>query len=169
MESIIQTFHIDWKLMIAQLVNFAIVASVLWYFAVRPLIKKMEERSLAVKKTFDDSQKAEENVKQSEAQKAELLKEGKKQAQAIIQEAVQEAEEKSNALVAEAQEKTDKVIMEAKAKIEKQKQTIIAEAKKELSDIVIEGIKRLSLENIDAKTQEKILNKSIDDLKKESL
>ena len=33
MESLISTFHIDFRLFIAQLINFAIVFSVLYFFA----------------------------------------------------------------------------------------------------------------------------------------
>ncbi len=43
MESIISTFHIDWKIIIAQAVNFAVVFIVLYIFALKPLSKLMAE------------------------------------------------------------------------------------------------------------------------------
>ena len=61
MESIIKTFHIDWKLMIAQIINFAIVVGIIWYFAIRPLIKKMTERTKTIEKSLEDAKKIEEN------------------------------------------------------------------------------------------------------------
>ena len=39
MDELVKTFHIDWKLIIAQTVNFTIVLGVLWYFAFKPLMK----------------------------------------------------------------------------------------------------------------------------------
>src|SRR3989338_8171266 len=44
MQEFINTFHIDWKLMIAQLFNFAIVFLVFYFLAAKPLKKLMKER-----------------------------------------------------------------------------------------------------------------------------
>ena len=45
MESIISTFHIDWKIIITQMINISIVFFVLYIYAIKPLFKMMEERS----------------------------------------------------------------------------------------------------------------------------
>ena len=55
MESIISTFHIDWKIIIAQVINFAIVFVVLYIFALKPLSKLMKERSEKIAKGIDDA------------------------------------------------------------------------------------------------------------------
>ena len=62
MEELIQTFHIDWKLLIAQLINFAIVLFVLWKFAIKPLSKTMDKRTNDIEKSIDDAKKIEENL-----------------------------------------------------------------------------------------------------------
>ena len=48
MDSLISTFHIDWHLIVAQLVNFAVVILVLWRFALKPLGKLMDERGQTI-------------------------------------------------------------------------------------------------------------------------
>ncbi len=45
MESLIETFHLDIKLIIAQAFNFAIVAFVIYFFALKPIFKLMDKRS----------------------------------------------------------------------------------------------------------------------------
>ena len=45
MDSIISTFHIDWKIIIAQAINFGVVFIVLYIFALKPLSKLMNERA----------------------------------------------------------------------------------------------------------------------------
>ena len=55
MQSIISTFHIDWKIIIAQAVNFAVVFVVLYIFALKPLNKLMSERSDKIKKGMNDA------------------------------------------------------------------------------------------------------------------
>jgi F0F1-type ATP synthase membrane subunit b/b' len=45
MEELITTFHIDWKLMIAQIVNFGLVFALLYWLAAKPLSKLMKDRT----------------------------------------------------------------------------------------------------------------------------
>ncbi|MFA6257400.1 MAG: ATP synthase F0 subunit B [Candidatus Paceibacterota bacterium] len=73
MDSIISTFHIDWKIIIAQAINFGVVFVVLYIFALKPLSKLMAERSEKISKGIDDAkesdkllQKAAEEYKQNE-------------------------------------------------------------------------------------------------------
>ena len=60
MDSIISTFHIDWKIIIAQAINFGVVFVVLYLFALKPLNKLMAERTEKINKGLDDSKKADE-------------------------------------------------------------------------------------------------------------
>ena len=60
MDSIISTFHIDWKIIIAQAVNFGVVFAVLYVFALKPLGKLMKERSERIAKGLDDAKKSNE-------------------------------------------------------------------------------------------------------------
>ncbi len=60
MESIINTFHIDFKIIIAQIFNFGIVFVVLYIYALKPLSKLMKERSEKIAKGIDDAKKSDE-------------------------------------------------------------------------------------------------------------
>lgn len=60
MESIISTFHVDWKIIIAQMVNFGIVFAVLYFYALKPLSKLMKERSEKIATGVNDAKKSNE-------------------------------------------------------------------------------------------------------------
>ena len=57
MDSLISTFHIDWHLIVAQLVNFAVVILVLWRFALKPLGKLMDERGQTIAGGLENAKK----------------------------------------------------------------------------------------------------------------
>jgi len=65
MDSIISTFHIDWKIIVAQAINFVIVFVVLYLFALKPLKKLMEERTEKISKGIDDAKKSNELLKKA--------------------------------------------------------------------------------------------------------
>jgi F-type H+-transporting ATPase subunit b len=58
MDSIISTFHIDWKIIIAQAINFVIVFAVLYFYALKPLSKLMKERSEKISQGLDDAKQS---------------------------------------------------------------------------------------------------------------
>ena len=60
MESIISTFHIDWKIIIAQAFNFGVVFAVLYIYALKPLAKLMSERSGKIEAGINDAKKSSE-------------------------------------------------------------------------------------------------------------
>ena len=68
MDSIIETFHIDWKTIIAQAVNFGIVFVVLYIFALKPLGKLMKERSEKIEGGLSDAKKSNELLQQATAE-----------------------------------------------------------------------------------------------------
>ncbi len=66
MEEFIETFHIDWKLMIAQLVNFGIVFAVFYLLAAKPLKKLMKDRTEEIETGLSNSKQAKELLQKAE-------------------------------------------------------------------------------------------------------
>ena len=55
MQEFINTFHIDWKLMIAQLFNFGLVFLAFYLLAAKPLRKLMQERGEKIETGLNDA------------------------------------------------------------------------------------------------------------------
>src|ERR1700759_5723318 len=68
MDSLISTFHIDWHLIVAQAINFVIVIAVLYFFALKPLKKLMDERGKTIASGLDNAKRQEELVKAQQAE-----------------------------------------------------------------------------------------------------
>ena len=58
MDTLLGTFHIDWRLLVAQIINFAIVFAVLYRFVVKPLQKVMLERTAKIEQGLKDAENA---------------------------------------------------------------------------------------------------------------
>ena len=64
MNEFIETFHIDWKLMIAQLFNFGVVFLAFYFLAAKPLRKLMKDREDRIKGGLENAKKSDELIKQ---------------------------------------------------------------------------------------------------------
>ncbi|OGY50640.1 MAG: ATP synthase F0 subunit B [Candidatus Buchananbacteria bacterium RIFCSPLOWO2_01_FULL_56_15] len=136
MESIITTFHIDWKLIIAQLVNFAIVVGVLWFFVLKPLTKVMAERTATIEKSLRDAEAVKQHLRRAEEEKQAVIREAQQSARQIIEAAKVTAVEQQKKTVAAARQEVEKVITEGKQQLRREQTQMVAEVKAEVAEVV---------------------------------
>jgi F-type H+-transporting ATPase subunit b len=137
MESIISTFHIDWKIIIAQAVNFGIVFVVLYIFALKPLNKLMAERAEKIKKGIDDAKTNATTLEKTQKEYNEVLMKARLEANTIFQSAKKEAEEKKNAMLNDAKNEVKNIIDAGKKNLEIEKTKMVEDAKKEIASLAM--------------------------------
>ncbi len=161
MDSLIETFHLDWKLMVAQVVNFAIVFTVLYIFAIKPLMKLMDERGKRIQSGLDNADKQEELLKNAEKEYQAMVAKTNAEAVAKMQEVKREAEAKSHAMMEEAQAE----IASAKAlglkQIEAEKQKAMEEIRKEAVTLIISATEKVLGNVAEGKVEAKLVEESI--------
>ncbi len=92
MESIVSTFHIDWKIIIAQAINFGVVFAVLYIFALKPLSKLMAERAEKIAKGINDAKTNASVLEKTQKEYEDVLIKARTEADVIFQQGKKEAE-----------------------------------------------------------------------------
>lgn len=162
---ILELFGIDWKLMVAQLINFAIVVLVLWKFAVKPLTETMDKRNKEIEQGLFDAEKAKEKLEKVEEEVKEQLQETKKEAAAILEKARQQAEENKQVSVEKTKEEVEALIKKAKAQISSEKDSMVSEVKTEVSKLVVTALEKILSEGLSKDIDKKYIDKVLKDLK----
>lgn len=137
MDSIISTFHIDWKTIIAQMINFGVVFAVLYFFALKPLTKIMKERTKKIEKGIEDAKENQVLLDKSKREYDESLEKAKRDANTLYQEMKKEAQEKKTEMLEDAKKEVANIIENGRKTLESEKIKMIAEAKKEVANLVI--------------------------------
>ena len=151
MESLIEIFHIDAKLLLAQAVNFGIVFSVLYFFALKPLAKVMRERTKKIEKSLENAVAIEEKMEQVKEECAAIITQAKKDANEILVKADKLAEERKKETVDKAKEEIERIVALEKTKRQTETAQAIKEIKKEVADLVILSLEKILEEKVDAK------------------
>lgn len=165
MDSLISTFHIDWHLILAQLINFAIVFFVLYKFALKPLKKLMDERSASIASGLDNAKKQEELLKAQEEEYNKTLAKARIEAQNLLKEVKKEAEEKRAQILASAQEESKMIFENGKKQLNDEKTKMLDDAKKELVSLVVDATAKVLGDNVSGKIEENLVQKSINEIK----
>lgn len=164
MSELFAKLGIDWKLLIANAVTFAIVLWLLRKFAYRPLMNVMDKRRLTIDQGLSDAKKAEDELKSLQVEKAKVLAEAKHESQQMLQEAIRVADARRQELMTKAE--TDVQVMMAKAKkqMAAEKEQVMDEAKAELADLVVAATKKVVASQLDDKLQRKLADQTIKEL-----
>ena len=161
MENLIETFHIDWRLLIAQVVNFAIVFAVLYWLAFKPLAKVMAERTAKITKGLDDAKKVEEKLVRTQEEFNKTMTEAKKQANVILEKAAVDADARKQEMIERAKEEIGQIINQEKQKMQADKATTLKEIKREVADLVVMAVEKILGEKVDARKDKEIIKKMI--------
>lgn len=165
MEELIKTFHIDWKLMLAQLVNFVLVLWVIWRFALRPLGKVMDERSKTIDKSLADAKEIEANLAKIEKEREAKIQEAKKEAAQLIEHARTAGQTQGEQMVAEAKREVQTVIAVAKEQMVQEKKEMLKSVKAEVAGLVTLSLHKILGQASSQKIDEKLIGESLKDIK----
>lgn len=166
MDSLIETFHLDWKLMVAQVINFAIVFVVLYIFALKPLKKLMDERGKKIQDGLDNAEKQKELLIASQADYDASMAKAKKEANEMLQTVRKEGEELRAEMLEKSKAEADKVLASGVAKFEEEKRRMLLEAKNEIVSLVMGATESVLGKAVDKKVEAKLVEESITELKK---
>lgn len=165
MDSLITAFHLDIKLLVAQLVNFAIVFLVLYFLVFKPLFKTTGERSATIAKSLKEAKEIEERLTKSKEEHKQILKEAKTEAAKILEEAALKADLKKNELVAKAKEEIGVLINREKDRMQVEKAATLKEIRQEVANLIAASWQKILKEKMDKTTDEKIISKIVSHLK----
>lgn len=143
MDSIISTFHIDWKIIIAQAINFGVVFTILYIFALRPLSKLMSERSEKIQKGVNDAKTNAELLAKTKAEYDEALARARVEADKIFQNGKKEAEAQKILMLEEAKKEVAGTIENGKRTLEAEKLKMVEKAKKEIVSLAMQATEKL--------------------------
>ncbi|MCX6918057.1 MAG: F0F1 ATP synthase subunit B [Verrucomicrobia bacterium] len=147
------SFGVDGPHLLIQLINFAILAFILYRFAIKPALGQMEERNRLIEKGLADAQAATQRL--AEAQKASdaKLNAASDEAAKMLADARNAAKAAVEAAKAEATAAQTEVIAKAKAAIEADRVKMMNEVRGEVSRLVVETAAKVLEQNLDDATR----------------
>lgn len=146
MDALTGTFHIDVKLIIAQLINFIIVLILAYYVLGKPLIKMMNKRDSYIKEGVDNAKNATELIKKTAEEYNTTILNAKNEANTIFQDAKKQAEIKKSEMLELAKIEVAGIIANGQKALEVEKQKILDSAKSELVELTINATNKILAE-----------------------
>lgn len=90
-QGIVETFGIDWPMLVAQAINFLIVAFIIWKFAFKNVLSTIKEREKQISDSLKNADRIKLELEETEKQQQETLQEASLEAKKTISSAQEQA------------------------------------------------------------------------------
>lgn len=155
------TFGVRGDLFAAQLINFLIVLVVLWRFAYKPIMKKLEEREHKIAESVKNAEDIAKRLQDADAEHARLLIAARAEAQAIVEKAIADTEGRKNEMIEAAKREVERVIQKGKQQLEEERAAMLIAARRDLADIAVKAAAKILTEGLNEKKSQSMAEEMI--------
>lgn len=133
-----KTFGVSWPLFIAQVVNFAIVAALLYFLAYKRILAMLAERRERIAESLANADRIKSELASAETQRLEILGRANEQATKLIEEARAAAAKVQEQETQKAIGTAEQIIAKAREAAAADHARMLAELKREVGRLVVQ-------------------------------
>jgi len=149
MGALLTTFGIDWNLLLAQVVNFAILVVALTWLLYKPVLKMVKERERVVAKGVADAEESAKLLAQADVEVEKLVGAAENEAGAIVERARHSATGERARILKEAEERSARVALDADARAEQTAADALRKSEKEIARLALLAAEKILQKNHD--------------------
>lgn len=157
--------EIDWKILIGQIVNFAILFFVLKLFVYKPFLSVLKARREKIEEGVNKSIEAEGRLSQLGEIKKKMEERSEEERKLILIKAEEEAKKRADESAKKAEEEKSALLAKARKEAEEIKEKEREETRKKTIDNAFALTEKLLKENIDEKKGKQITEDFLSNLK----
>lgn len=137
MEQIVSVFGINWKLLLIQGVNFALLLAILYKFLYKPVLHMVDTRRAKIENAIKDSERMEIELGHAEAERSRIVRDATKKGDDLIDAAKKHAEAEEHNIMKEAHRKAVHVLSEAERRTNLEHDEMLKNAEREVARLAV--------------------------------
>ena len=149
--------------LIAQIINFIILLVILYFFAYKPMMKMLDERSRKIKESMEEVQKVKEQAAQTEEEFKKKIEAAGKEGQEVIARAMRTGEEARQRAQVEAKQEAQGLVEKARVEIQRERDETIGELRQEFADLTVVAAEKVIGKSLDKEAHRQIIDKVLDE------
>ncbi|MFA5714577.1 MAG: F0F1 ATP synthase subunit B [Candidatus Paceibacterota bacterium] len=157
--------EIDWKVLVGQIVNFAILFFVLKAFVYKPFLNLLKTRREKIEEGVNKSVEADERLSKLGEMKNKMEEKNEEERRAVLIKAEEEAKKRLDESAKKAEKEKDDILAKARKEAEDIKEKEKEEAKKKTIENAFSLAEKLLRETVDEKKGKKVTEEFLNKLK----
>jgi F-type H+-transporting ATPase subunit b len=151
----------DPGLFIWTILTFLVLLGLLAKFAWRPLLKALEGRQEAIKKSLEDADRAKEELARMQQESAKIIEQARVEADSILSRTRSDADRLREELKVRAKEEADTMIRNAQQQIQLQTRQALQQIRHEVGDIAVTIASKLLERNLTNEDNDRLIHETL--------
>lgn len=133
MNQLLEVFGVNWKLLLAQGINFGLLLAVLGYFLYRPVLRIIDERRGKIAEAVKKAEEANTHLAEAQKKSDVIVGAASREAESLLKIARSRADERGAEMLKAAEARAQSVLSDAAARAEEAKRLALKESEKEIA------------------------------------
>jgi F-type H+-transporting ATPase subunit b len=143
--------------LLSQIVNFTLLAVLLYFVAYKPILRMLDERSARIKKGLEDAETASKRAAEIEQEFERKLAEARKEGQEIIAQSTKMSEKARQDILDKAREESSALIEKAKEEISREREMAMADLREQVAELSLSIAEKVIGEEVDDRKQRRLI------------
>lgn len=152
---------INLPLLIAFLVNFIILFSLLALFLYKPVTRMLDERARRIREGMERAEATKQEYERARVEVERQITKARQEAQAIIAEASQMGERLREEAIEQSRKEAQTILERTRAQLEEERDRMIADLRREFADLTILAAEKVIRATIDKEKHRRLIEETL--------
>ena len=149
--------------LVAYIVNFILLLGILGFFAYKPLMRMLDERTERIRESLEAADRAREEAASAQEAIQEQIDEALREGQRIMDQTREAAERFRTEEMDKARQEAEAFVERAKADIARERDTALQEVRASFGDLAITAAERVIRSSLDRTAHESLINQVLEE------
>jgi len=160
----LEKLGINLSLLVSQLVNFTLLAVLLYLLLYKPVLNMLNQRRERIARSMADVDAARESAASAQREYDRRIAEAQRKGQEIIAQAAQSGEQVGSEIKAEAQREAEAIRQKAREEAAEEKTRMLADVQGQIASLSMLATERVLGQVVDERTQRQLIDQFLADL-----
>lgn len=148
--------------LISQIVNFTLLAVLLYFVAYKPILRMLDQRSERIQKGLEDAEAASKRAAEIEQEFQKQMAVARKEGQEIVAQATQVSEKTRQEILARAHEDARGMIDKAKEEIGRERDQALSDLRRDVGELSVSIAEKIIGRTLDESSQRRLISEFLE-------
>jgi len=153
----LEALGINLGYLISQIVNFTLLALLLYFVAYKPVLRMLDERSARISKGIQDAEQASRRAAEMEQEFERQMAEARREGQESVAQATQASERAGQEILERAREESRTQIERAREEIARERDLAMADLRRQVAELSLTISEKILGEALDEQSQHRLI------------
>jgi F-type H+-transporting ATPase subunit b len=154
---------IDPQSLLVYLVNFAVLAVILYFFAYKRILGVLDARSAKIKESLEEADRVRLDAQEQQAQMQRTLDEGRQEGQRVLAEAREAADRYREQQQTQARAQAEEMLERARTEIQTERDAALEQVRAQFAGLAVTAAERIIRRSLDENTHRDLIDEVLAD------